>query len=191
MVDAADASGPLRGFVPLQPVGHDEVIGPDVRTAGGVHLRRQARTSRAPPPVALGDKPPEPAAVEQAWLELERLMGGLHRGYLSGLIAARFFAQRGIGAPPIIAVTGTTGVGKTATQYFAAAATGTRAGIIRLGDTSETMRQIGLALEQGTGCIFVDELGRAPDLYRRLESILALNSSITFAAKTRTSARWR
>jgi hypothetical protein len=183
MIDAADNAGPLRGFVAVQPIGPDEVIGPYVQPPAGSILVARPAVGLAPPPVSLGDKPPDPMIVDQAWIALERLLGGLHRGYLAGLIAARFFTQRGIGAPPIIAVTGGTNVGKTATQHLAAAATGTRAGIVRLQEAHETLRQIGLQLEQGNGLLFVDEVGRVPDLYRRLEPILALNSTVTYGAK--------
>jgi hypothetical protein len=131
----------------------------------------------------LGDGPPDPDAVEKAWCGLETQLRGIRRGYVSGTIAARFFAQRNAGPPPIAVVTGRTGGGKSAVQHLSAGATGTLAAIFRLDDSKASLRQIGRALEESCGLVYLDEVGRVLDLYHKLEPILALNTTIRYDSK--------
>ncbi len=92
-------------------------------------------------------------------------------------------AQRGERPPPMLAITGDTGSGKTAIQHLAGGMLGAEARDVALGEAKDTARAIGLALEEGSGLLFIDEVGRTANVYSRLEPILKLNTTIRFDAK--------
>ncbi|MBI3203046.1 MAG: hypothetical protein HYZ29_16020 [Myxococcales bacterium] len=183
MVDAALNGGPLRGFVPIDPVDANTVVGPYVEPAEGSIRARRPRRRGDPPPVDLGTSAPTQQEVDLAFGCLGELLPGLSRGYLCALIAADFYAQRASGLPPILAVTGGSGTAKTASARLAGGCVGRRAADVALGEPEGTRRGTGLAIESGAGVLILDEVGRVPDVYRRLEAILSLNASLTFAAK--------
>jgi hypothetical protein len=183
MIDAAANGAPLLGFTPIAPIGVATVIGPFVEPpAGSIFCRMHARASDLPP-VDLGAEPPTPEAQERAWVGLEGYLPGIDRSYLSTILSAQLVAQRAIGTPPIVCITGPTGSGKTATQQLAASMVGTRAGAFELGESRATLRALGLLLTSGHNVTYVDEVGRIYDLYWRLEPILRANSKITYEAK--------
>jgi len=182
MIDAAINGGPLEGFVPITPLGASEVIGPFVKPkAASIFVRRQPEDGE-PGAVDLGAEPPN-GLVEQAWAYICEQLPGLNRSYLSALIYARFVAQRAIGTPPIVAVTGLTGSAKTATVHLAGGMVGARAVAIGLDSPDDTLRRIGLVLEEGAGFVLIDEVGRVEKVYAKLEPILRANSDTQFRAK--------
>jgi DNA polymerase len=174
---------PLTGFAPIVAINADTLIGPHFRAAdGAVVVRRQA--NGGPGPVDVRTRPLS-ATVEAAWASLTALLPGLNRSYLSGLVTASMLAQRAEGPPPILVVTGDTGSAKTASQYLAGSMIGGGAVNITFGrDADSARRSIGLALEkEGASLLFVDEIGRVPDLYEKLATVFELGSTLRYAAK--------
>jgi hypothetical protein len=184
MIDAALNSGPLQGFKPISPIPHSALLSPYVPEISGIVVRKPAGPNE-PPPVDVGDAPPDPEEVERAWRELRRLFPGLHQGYLTTLIFLTLVAQRQVATPPIVVATGRTGSAKTATASLAAGAVGCQPGDVLLADTGDALRQVGLHLEAGRTPLVFDEVGRVASVYAKLEPVLRLNSYVTFRAKYR------
>lgn len=184
-IDEALNASPLPGFVPVHVINADTVIGPHVEPPYGAITVRRSQRACDPPPVDLGDGPPLDKEVEDAWEAVETKLPLIDRGYLSSLLVASLVAQRSVGAPPVIVVTGDTGSGKDATADLAGAMLGTPSGAVRLADADDTLRQIGLLLENGCGLAKINEVGRVSDVYWKLEAILQLSSTVTFRAKYR------
>jgi energy-coupling factor transporter ATP-binding protein EcfA2 len=184
MVDAAANPAPLRGFTSVQPIKATAVIGPHVDPPpGSIFVRRASGQSDAPA-VDLGFGPPPPEKVEEAWQAVEVKLPGIDRPYTNTLLTAAYVAQRAIGTPPIVIVTGPTGSGKTAAQHLVAGMVGTKAGLVSLdGEADDVNRRLGLKLAAGCGLLFVDEVGRVKNLYWKIEPILSANSDLTFRAK--------
>ena len=183
MVDAANNGGPLAGYVPVDPVDANMVIGPYVEPPPGAITVHRPRAPHDAPPVELSTRAPSDQQEEDAWETVERKLPSIDRGYTKALIATRLYAQRGVGTPPIVVVTGPTGAAKTALQHLAAGMTGTRAGLLGLDSSDDTLRRLGLLITGGAGIVFADEVGRIKDLYWKLEPLLRANSTITFRAK--------
>jgi len=181
MIDAAANTGPLAGFVPLQPLNASEVVGPFVLPRSGAIFVRRAPEDGEPGEVDLAR--PAPDVVDAAWDAVCSELPGLHRGYLSAVLYARFTTQRAVGTPAIIAVTGLAGSAKTATANLAGGMVGARTTIVALDTADDTLRRIGLALEEGAGILLVDEVGRLENVYIKLEPILRANSDAVFRAK--------
>ena len=184
MVDAAANAAPLHGFTGVHPIKPAAVIGPYVEPPIGSIFVRRALLSTDPPPVDLGLGPPLPAQVESAWSAVETRLPGVDRAYTHTLLIVGLVAQRAVGTPPLVIVTGPTGAGKTAVQHLVAGMLGTKAGLISLdGDADDVNRRLGLKLAAGCGFLFVDEVGRVKNLYWKLEPVLSANSDLTFRAK--------
>lgn len=174
----------LAGFTRLAPLNNTTVLGPySEAPAGTLHIRR-ARRAHESAPVDLTRRP-STEETEAAWHTLEQALPGLNRGYLSALIVGVFFAQRATGFTPMFVVSGDTGAGKTTTQHLAGAAVGAPTAEITLADGVRTSREIGTALESGAGLLFFDEIGRVPNMYFALQTILRLNADFRFEAKYR------
>jgi len=184
MVDRARSSGPLEGYIPIHPRGCNQVVGPFVSPPDGTIVAPRRREKTDPPGVDLS-LAPAIAEVDQAWDVIEAALPGVNRGYHCALLVAMLVAQRAVGTPPMIAATGQSGSAKTAQVHLAAGALGTRADQITLGSTEDTVRKAGLALEAGTGCIFIDEIGRVDGVFAKIEPILSANSTLHYCAKYR------
>jgi DNA polymerase len=184
MIDAALNAGPLTGFTPVHPVEPGAVIGPFVDPPPATVLVRRPARPDEPPPPDLSHRP-SPEQVEDAWAALDSQLPGIRhtRPYLSGLTVASLVTQRGDGQPGIVVVTGPTGSAKTAGQELVGAMVGRPAAGISLGESEDTFRQAGLALESGAGLLFCDEIGRLREVYHRLEPVLRLGSTITYRPK--------
>lgn len=182
MVDKADNAGPLDGFIPLHPIGVNEVVGPRVTAPRGTLMVRRGREEGDPPAVDLTSRP-TPEQVDEAWVAIEGALPGISRGYHSAIVAAMLVAQRGVGTPPIICATGQSGSAKTAQIHLAAGVVGSKASQITLGTTDDTTRKAGLGLEEGAGVLFADEIGRVDGVFGKLEPILSANSTLRFRAK--------
>ena len=175
---------PLDGFTLVHPLEPSEVVAPHVEPPAGAVTARRPRLHGAPPPADVHVRYSR-NEVDAAWAGLEEKLPGITgiRGYLSGLVTAAFVAQRHIGTPPVVAATGPTGAAKSAGQVAAAAMIGRPAKRITLGESKAVFRQVGLALEEGCGLLYVDEAGRIPKMYQKLGDILSLNHECPFEAK--------
>lgn len=182
MVDKADDTGPLEGFIPIHPIGANEVLGPDITAPRGTLLVRRPRAEGDPPEVNVTSRPTL-EELETAWRVIETALPGVCRGYHFGIVIAMLVAQRGVGTPPIICATGQSGSAKTAQVHLAAGALGSKAAQIVLGTTDDTTRKAGLALEEGAGALFADEIGRVEGVFTKLEPILSANSVLPYRPK--------
>lgn len=182
MVDKAEDTGPLDGFVPLQPIGATEVLAPGVLPPRGTLLARRPVVEGDPPPIDVTSRPTLDE-LETAWQVLDAALPGICRGYHFGILVAMLVGQRAVGTPPIICATGQSGSAKTGQVHLAAGALGSKAAQIVLGSTDDTTRKAGLALEEGAGAIFADEVGRVDSVFTKLEPILSANSELAFRPK--------
>jgi len=184
--EAATNVQPLQGFRPVRPQEPNLVRDPYADNPEGdaiVVVTKPPRQGQ-PPPVVLGEAPPETATVEEAWQVVEEYFPGIHRGYYSGLVSGTLIAQRAQGFPPEAVVTGRTGTAKTTTPGLAATALGCRISEAQLADATTTQRHLGLALDNGPGIVLLDEAQRAEDPFRALGPILKLSGKfMTYEAK--------
>lgn len=183
-VDEVLDSVPLSGFKPVHPVNHGLLLPAGYRAPLDGLIVRRAPAPDELPAVDVSRRP-STAQVSAAWAELQRILPGLDRGYLSALIAAALRAHHPTGMPPIAVVTGGTGSGKNTTIDIAASAVGTRVAGCKLSDAKETLRDFGLALEEGSTIINLNEVGRLKDVYAKLEAILRIGKTIRYDAKCR------
>ena len=181
-VEKAENAGPLDGFVTVQPIGAVEVLAPTARPPRGSIFVPRPRVEDDPPPVELAQRP-TPQTVEDAWVVLNAAFPGINRGYHVGIIIAMLVAQRAVGTPPTLMVTGQSGSAKNGQLHLAAGAIGSKAVPITLGATDDTNRKIGLALEEGAGAVFVDEIGRVDGLFGKVEPLLSANTEIAYRPK--------
>jgi len=181
-IDAALSSETLEGFIPIEAIPHSALIAPGLPHSEAIQVRRPPQPGE-PPPVAIGSSPPNEGDVELAWTAVTRALPGVSRGYLTALLISILQAQRAMGMPPIICVTGATGTAKTATVHLAAGMCGTRVGDVTLSEPGDVLRQIGLHIEDGRTPLLFDEIGRCSQVYERLQSILRLNSCVTVEIK--------
>jgi hypothetical protein len=182
MIDKAANSAPLEGFVPVQPLGPAQIVGPFVTAPTGSIFVRRERTESDPPPIDLS-RAPSDHDVERAWDVVDAVLPGIHRGYHCTLILAILFGQRGVGTPPIVAVTGQGGSAKTAQVILAGGATGSPSVSFAFGSGDDTTRRLGLALEEGASLVYADEVGRIDGIFAKLEPILAANSILSYRPK--------
>ncbi len=183
-VDEALDVLPLAGFQPVYAVNHGLLLPPRFQPPEGALLVRRGPVDGELAPVDVSRRP-SPLEVEAAWVELERLLPGLDRGYLSALVAAALRAHDPTGVPPMAVVTGGSGAGKNTTLEIAASIVGTRVAGCKLSDPKETLRDFGLALEDGSTILNVNEVGRTPAVYAKLEALLRIGATLRFDAKHR------
>lgn len=169
------------GFTLLRAFPATLVLPPNYSTPARVVVARLPSKDGSIP-VNLEQEPTE-AQVAAVIDSLRMLLPGLNTSLLRCLLLASLLARSRSAQPPVIAITGQTGTGKTITVKLAAALLGTEVADIHLGEAKETRRQIGLALESSQSPLLIDEIGRTTDLFHRLQPILELNGQITFDAK--------
>jgi DNA polymerase len=181
-VDEALDAVPLRGFQTVHAVNHGLLLPPDYRTPSNAILVRRGAALGELPAVDISRRP-STQHVAEAWEYLEQRLPGLHRGYLSALIAAALHAHLPTGMPPIAVVTGGSGSGKNTTIEIAASVVGTTVANCKLSEAKETLRDMGLALEHGSTLLNFNEVGRVKDTYSKLEAILRVGKTFRYDAK--------
>ncbi len=182
MFDEADDTGPLEGFVPVHPIGANEVIAPDVSPPPNSVVVRRPRLANDPPAVDLSRRPTR-EEIEEAWAIIRVALPGISREYHCAILIVMLVGQRAVGTPPILCATGQSGSAKTAQIHLAAGALGSKATQIVLGATDDSTRKVGLALEEGAGAVCVDEIGRVEGIYSKLEPVLSANSELVYRPK--------
>jgi DNA polymerase len=185
--------GIFRGVDDLAPYGY-----PAVRPVRGMKIFFQWRGGQQPEvvravvlPEFLGTEAMRasrpryvPARKRMRLSEAEAVVGasfpGVNHHYLRLLIAARGCAEGGLGQPPMVAVDGPSGAGKTTTVSIAAALIGDEHVSVALSPHLEHFHQNLLAAANSAGLVSVEEIIKTAEAVKNGDVVTSLNALLTF-----------
>lgn len=120
---------------------------------------------------------------ETAWAELEKVFPGVNRTLIELLIVGRGCAEHSAGLPPMLFITGPTGVGKSSHVQIASAICGDVANVVHLKNDRDRFLNGLLIAKQNGGFVFFDEFFKYAK-QARLDNVEAMQELLSFSPYT-------